>query len=65
MRAFIAIELPENLKKITSEFQDELRKQDFVAANWTSEYHLTLKFLGDIDELKQKKVEKVLSEISV
>ncbi|MEM4248139.1 MAG: RNA 2',3'-cyclic phosphodiesterase [Candidatus Nanoarchaeia archaeon] len=64
MRAFIAIEVSPEVKKDIEKFQSELQKQDFVTANWTSEYHLTLKFLGEIDELKQKKIEKVLSEIA-
>jgi 2'-5' RNA ligase len=64
MRTFIAIEIPEDLRTETRKFQSDLQKQDFVAANWTSDYHLTLKFLGDIDEFKQKKIEKVLSDIA-
>jgi len=64
MRAFIAIELPDELKKKISDFQNELQTQDFVAANWTSDYHLTLKFFGEIDEHKQKEIANILVDIA-
>ena len=64
MRAFIAIDLPDELKKKVSDFQNELQKQDFVAANWTSDYHLTLKFFGDIDERKEKEIATILVDIA-
>lgn len=64
MRAFIAIELPKDLKNKLHSFQNELKKQDILEGNWTKEYHLTLKFLGDINEDKLKEIEKVLADIS-
>lgn len=64
MRAFIAIELSDELKKKVSEFQAELRKKDFLIGNWTKDYHLTLKFLGEITAEKQKEIEKILEEIA-
>lgn len=63
MRTFIAIDLPEELKKKLSEFQDELKKQDLVAASWTSDYHLTLKFLGEVNEKKLEEIKKNLENI--
>ena len=64
MRAFVAIDLPDDLKKKLSDFQKELKKSDILDGNWTKEYHLTLKFLGDIDEAKLKAIEQALADIS-
>jgi len=64
MRAFIAIDLPDELKKKISDFQNGLQKQDFVAANWTSDYHLTLKFFGEIDEHKEKEIANILIDVA-
>ncbi|MBI3118860.1 MAG: RNA 2',3'-cyclic phosphodiesterase [Candidatus Hydrogenedentes bacterium] len=51
MRAFIAIELPDSVKKGIAALQERLRKSG-VAAAWTKpeNFHLTLRFLGDVDE---------------
>jgi len=64
MRTFIAIELPDELKKKISDFQRNLKKQDILDGNWTKNYHLTLKFLGEVNEGKLKDVVKVLAEIA-
>ena len=64
MRAFVAIEPPKDLKNKIHAFQSELKKQDILEGNWTREYHLTLKFLGDISENQLKEIEKVLADIS-
>ncbi len=64
MRAFIAIDLPKDLKNKLHSFQNELKKLDIIEGNWTKEYHLTLKFLGDITEDKLKEIEKVLAAIA-
>lgn len=64
MRAFIAIELPDELKKKVSEFQSDLKKSNILEGSWTKEYHLTLKFLGDISENKLEEIEKVLAVIA-
>jgi len=51
MRAFIAVELPENIIKIVSEFQNLLRKSG-ADVKWVQpqNLHLTLRFLGEIGE---------------
>jgi RNA 2',3'-cyclic 3'-phosphodiesterase len=51
MRLFIAIEIPESLKKELAEVQARLRGAG-VDASWTREegMHLTLKFLGEVSE---------------
>lgn len=60
MRCFIAIELPEKIK-------ENLRKinidENVAKVVKPSDYHLTLKFLGDISESKLERVKKDLSKI--
>jgi len=62
MRAFIAIEIPEEVKKVLIEAQAQLDK-DKAKLNLTKDFHLTLKFLGEIDENKVEEIKKRLSEI--
>ena len=51
MRTFIAIEIPEEIKTALAALQSALRKAN-VAVSWTNpeNIHLTLKFLGEIEE---------------
>ena len=53
MRLFIAIELPDEIKKEMVKLQEQLRKAN-VDASWTraAGMHLTLKFLGEVPETK-------------
>jgi len=53
MRLFIAIEIPEEIKRGISAIQGQLRKSGADAA-WTRPegIHLTLKFLGEVAEAK-------------
>jgi 2'-5' RNA ligase len=53
MRTFIAIEIPEEIKRGISGVQEQLRKSGADAA-WTRPegIHLTLKFLGEVPESK-------------
>jgi len=53
MRLFIAIELPEEIKKGLSRVQEQL-KEGGAGASWTRPegVHLTLKFLGEVPEHK-------------
>ena len=50
IRAFIAIELPESVKALLDQVQQELKSLR-LKARWVraANIHLTLKFLGDID----------------
>lgn len=50
IRAFIAIDLPQELKAGLKELQDRLREGSQVSARWVDPYriHLTLKFLGNV-----------------
>ena len=65
MRSFIAIELPEEIRTILSGAQDEL-KQTQADVKWVKpeNIHLTLKFLGDIEQDLIKKIHPILNEIA-
>lgn len=64
MRTFIAIELPEAIRTILSRLQDEL-KQTQADVKWVKpeNIHLTLKFLGEIEQDLVKKINSILDEI--
>ena len=53
MRLFIAIEIPEDIKKLITEVQGKI-KASGVNANWTRPegVHFTLKFFGEVPESK-------------
>jgi len=62
MRTFISIDIPEKVKKEIKKIQDEL--PEFYGKKTELEnLHLTLKFLGEINEDKLEKVKKRLREI--
>jgi len=64
MRAFIAIELPQNIKNTIGRLQTKL-KASSAGLKWVdpSNIHLTLKFLGDIDEKSKDGICTLLKEI--
>ncbi len=66
MRAFIAIELPSELKEKIDGTISELEDADFCEAKWVSEQqlHLTIKFLGEINKEQAEKVKAVLLAIT-
>jgi|Deesub1362B_J571_1020462.scaffolds.fasta_scaffold00006_264 2'-5' RNA ligase len=63
MRTFIAIELDEHLKTILSSYIRELEKSK-TKVRWVKPtgMHLTLKFLGEIDQAKADRVIQELKE---
>lgn len=62
MRTFIAIAIPEEIKKEIIKIQEKL--PDFVGKKTEIEnLHLTLKFIGEISEEKIARIKKKLSEI--
>lgn len=65
MRTFIAIELPQEIRNILSNAQDELR-QARADVKWVKpeNIHLTLKFLGEINQDLSKQICLVLNEIA-
>jgi 2'-5' RNA ligase len=57
MRTFIAIELPDNIKKEIEQLQAPLRRTEaFVSWVKPSNIHVTLKFLGEVPEDKINEV---------
>ena len=64
LRAFIAIKLSDELKRQISELQAELRQRapDLRGVSWVQPegIHLTLRFLGDIEESQIKSLQEVL-----
>jgi 2'-5' RNA ligase len=63
MRTFIAIELPEEVKEYLRRLQGKLKKCD-ADVKWVApqNIHLTLKFLGEIDEKKAGEIEEILTK---
>lgn len=63
MRTFIAIELPEEIKDGIAELQEQL-KSSSADVKWVSpqNIHLTLKFLGEIDEKRLEEINKVIHD---
>lgn len=66
MRTFIALELPENIKKEILRIQNELEKKDLFTGKFIEEknLHLTLKFLGERSDETLNEVKKRLGTIS-
>lgn len=64
IRVFICIELPEQIKEKLAEIQDELRPFS-RGVRWTKPtgIHLTLKFLGDVDEEKIDEIADAVSNV--
>jgi len=65
MRAFIALELSEGIRTELLRLQDELKKAG-ANVKWVipDNIHLTLKFLGNIDESRLSEIENVLRPIA-
>lgn len=64
MRTFIAIELPEDIKEAIGRLQDKLKRSG-ADVKWVApaNIHLTLKFLGEIDEQTKNMVSEAVSLI--
>jgi 2'-5' RNA ligase len=63
IRAFIAIELPAEVKASLARVQDELRRREPAAIKWVApdSVHLTLKFLGNVDAAKIEPIAAAMS----
>ena len=61
MRAFIAIEFPEELRDKIINFQKEI--SNLFIANWVNSFHLTFKFLGEIEESQIEEVKTFLATL--
>jgi 2'-5' RNA ligase len=66
MRTFIAIEIPAEVKKAVSETIADIKKANLIEGNFVKgeQLHITLKFLGEVQEKDIEKVILVLEEIS-
>ena len=65
IRCFISLDLPFEVNDYIKEVQESMRKEGLFIGRFTplENLHLTLKFLGEIDEDKVLEVKKRLSEI--
>jgi RNA 2',3'-cyclic 3'-phosphodiesterase len=63
MRAFIAVELPQEIKDSLSRLQGQLKKSG-ADVKWIepNNIHLTLKFLGEIDEKQLEKIIRIIED---
>lgn len=66
MRSFIAIDLPKEIKDYIALLQQKLKKSD-ADVKWIApvNVHLTLKFLGEIEDKEKNQITSILSEISL
>src|SRR5688500_13347753 len=65
MRIFIAIEVPEEIRRKLGELQRDLRPTT-TSARWVApdSIHLTLKFLGEIAEARLDDIDQALSGLT-
>lgn len=64
MRVFIAVEIPEKTKKEIVKIQNELPEFKGKKTEYEN-LHLTLKFLGEVDEEEIKEIKKRLNQIKL
>ena len=62
MRCFVAVDIPEDVKNALKTVQSDLRKSD-MKGSFTKDFHLTLKFLGELTQEKVEFVKKSLSSV--
>ena len=67
MRCFIALDLPREAINEIKGIQEKIRKQNLFTGKFTEDenLHLTLKFLGEIDEETIEKIKKILQKIKL
>ncbi len=65
MRLFVAIDIPEDLKKVLLDSVNELSIADKTALKWTKKdaMHLTLKFIGEYPVIKLDLLKKQLATL--
>lgn len=64
-RLFIAIDLPATIRQKLVHIQHELEKLDLFTGKFTriEQLHLTLKFIGDVEEQKVSQIEQILTQV--
>jgi 2'-5' RNA ligase len=67
MRCFVALDLEDDFIKEISNIQNRIKKRNLFLGKFTESenLHLTLKFLGEIDDIKIEEVKKRLEEIKL
>jgi len=67
IRTFIALDLPREAMKYVEELQKQIEKKNLFTGKFTEteNLHLTLKFLGEIEEEKVEEVKKRLREVKM
>jgi RNA 2',3'-cyclic 3'-phosphodiesterase len=67
MRTFIAIEMPDEVKAKLMHVSENIESWRLIKGNFVNKdnFHLTLKFLGEISEQDVEKVKKKLSEMKL
>jgi len=60
MRLFIAIELPDDVKKVLARLRADIRGAHWVPV---AQLHLTLSFLGEVDDVAAKSLTSELAQI--
>src|SRR3989344_753116 len=65
MKLFIGIDLPEEIKNYLYEIQNKIKNNKLAKINWVfkKNLHLTLKFLGEMEENKLSLLKERLSNI--
>jgi 2'-5' RNA ligase len=64
MRTFLAVEVPENTRKVIYNFiRTEAKKELPVKWVQLDNMHITLKFLGEIDDKKRAEIRPVITEV--
>jgi len=65
MRTFMAVEVPENVRRKIDNFLKEKATKN-LPIKWVrfDNLHITLQFLGEIDESKKKEIAAVIAEIA-
>lgn len=61
MRLFVAIELPKEISKELVKLQERLKPH--ITGSFVEEFHLSLKFMGEVDETKLDDIKESLSKI--
>lgn len=62
IRSFVAIELPEQVKSVLKQLQNDLKRSKAASVKWAGAegIHLTLKFLGNVDASEIPKLKEAL-----
>ena len=67
MRVFVSVNLPLEIEDKIKEIQRQIKGVDLIEAKFVKKglFHLTLKFLGEIEEYQAEKIKEKLNEIKI